>query len=70
MLGLRARVESKDEVVAIAIRCSLLSRGFREHEDAPVRDTSDYTAGREDDIAGCSCDSMEAIRVERGEGDG
>ena len=45
VLGLCARVEAHDEVVAIVVECALLAGGFGEQEGSPVCEAAHYAAG-------------------------
>ena len=67
MLGLSARVEAQNEVVALVVFGALFSRGLGEQEGAPVADAADYAAGGEDDVAGCAGDSGRDVRGVGGE---
>jgi hypothetical protein len=65
VLGLCARVEAHDEVVAIVVECALLAGGFGQEEGSPVCETAHYAAGGEDLVSCCAGDS--AGRVVRWE---
>jgi hypothetical protein len=45
VLGLCARVEAHDEVVAIVVECALLAGGFGEQEGSPVCEAAHYATG-------------------------
>ncbi len=52
MLSLRARVKAQDEVVALVVDGALFAGRLGKQESAPIGDTADHPAAREDDVAG------------------
>jgi len=62
VLGLCARVEAHDEVVAVVVEGALLAGGFGQEEGSPVCEAADYAAGGEDLVSGCASDSVGCVK--------
>nr|POF13708.1 putative glycine cleavage system h protein, mitochondrial [Quercus suber] len=66
VLGLGARVEAQDEVVALVVDGTLLARRLGQQERAPVRDAAHHAARAQHDVARAARDVLDLVDVASG----